>query len=84
MMLSRAGEYGDRLYFSKFPGIRLRRTRTAVRRPRVPGWKYVIECGYCNKHFTRKSRDTSLREHQDHYGNPCYGRRGVLVDQRYE
>lgn len=47
------------------------------------GPKYVIECSYCGKRFSRKSYTTSLNSHKDKSGYPCAGLAGYLVDTKY-
>jgi hypothetical protein len=47
------------------------------------GPKYVIECPYCGKKFSRKKMDTRLNPHKDKNGYPCSGRSGYLVDTKY-
>lgn len=47
------------------------------------GPRYVVECTYCGKKFTRKERGTSLNPHKDKSGFPCPGRTGYLVDTKY-
>lgn len=80
--VSKAGEFGDKTYFSSpFRG----RGSLSLTRPRnrtnKTGVTYIIECHYCGKEFRRSRYDTTLREHKDKYGNLCYGRVGYLVDQ---
>jgi len=47
------------------------------------GPKYVIECPYCGKKFSRKKMNTRLNPHKDKLGYPCSGRNGYLVDTKY-
>lgn len=47
------------------------------------GHKYVFECMYCGKKFTRGSHDSSLNPHKDKNGYPCPGRTGIYVDTKY-
>ncbi len=47
------------------------------------GITYVIECPACGKTFQRKRQGTTLRPHKDKGGWACTGRRGYLVDTRY-
>ncbi len=47
------------------------------------GPKYIIECSYCGKKFSRKKMDTRLNPHKDKSGYPCSGRIGYLVDTKY-
>jgi len=58
-----------------------RRTRTSTRDAYGP--KYVFECTYCGRKFTRKSTNSSMKPHKDKSGYPCPGRRGYLVDTKY-
>jgi predicted nucleotidyltransferase component of viral defense system len=80
--LSKAGEYGNKTYFSRpfGAGSGSRRARFAMLRH---GWRYVTECSYCGRRFTRMRRSTRLNRHKDRYGNDCYGRIGHIVDQQY-
>lgn len=55
-----------------------RRSRSAA-----TGVRYIYECSYCGKKFTRKQQDSRLRSHKDKTGYPCGGRIGYLVDTRY-
>ena len=48
-----------------------------------PRWRYVYSCVYCQREFTHVVRNASLNKHDDGYGNPCYGRRGVIVREDY-
>lgn len=78
--LGKAGELLGSGYFGgsgfvgsrRFPGL-----RTTLRH----GWRYTIECSYCSRRFKRMTRNTILKHHNDQYGNECFGRRGVVVDQ---
>jgi len=44
---------------------------------------YIVECPMCDKQFSRKKRDTTLRPHKNKAGRPCHGRRGILKETRY-
>lgn len=63
-------------------GLPYRSRSSRMRRSSSSGPKYVIECPYCGKRFTRKKRSTKLNKHNDQYGNKCSGsfRTGSLVD----
>jgi len=81
--LSKAGEYGAKTYFgSPFSRQRPRSTTRRVTHFRSTV-TYIIECSYCGKKFRRSRYDTSLNEHNDRYGNRCYGRIGHLVETVY-
>ncbi len=63
--------------------------RTPIRRTsrKLPkndfGPKYVHECLYCGKRFTRKTNTTKLNAHKDKQGYPCPGRTGFYVDTKF-
>jgi predicted nucleotidyltransferase component of viral defense system len=99
ILLSKSGEAPESPYFSntqdrRFGIIRrpsiARRSRTSrsiygISRPKnKSGWIYIFQCNYCEKKFRRTKNDSGLNEHKDKYGNKCYGRRGYLIDQKYE
>jgi hypothetical protein len=79
--LSQAGEYSAKTYFgSPFGG---RRSSGEYRKSQRPSWKYVFECNYCAKRFTRAKHDSRLKPHNDRYGNACYGRVAHLESREY-
>lgn len=82
--LAKAGDSAMSGYFGGNPGPR-RGTRrpTRGRTSYYDGPRYVVECSYCGKQFTRKKHSTSINSHKDPYGNQCYGRRGYLVSYGY-
>lgn len=81
--LGKAGEEGGRTYFGASFGSR----RSTGERSRIGalrhGWQYTVECSYCSRRFKRMRRDAALKRHKDGYGNDCFGRRGMIVDQRF-
>jgi predicted nucleotidyltransferase component of viral defense system len=85
--ISKAGEPGDKGYFTTTRRFSPRRIKMGTTPRRAPatrsGLIYVVECSYCSKRFERRTNSTSLREHKDRYGNRCYGRRGHIVDRKY-
>jgi predicted nucleotidyltransferase component of viral defense system len=81
--LSKAGEFGSKSYFGQpfgAGGGQRRRRRASHFGSRLV---YVVECSYCHRRFTRTLLRTRLNRHNDQYRNPCFGRAGHLVDQRY-
>lgn len=80
--LAKAGEFSGRGYFARSFG-----SSTGIRTARIRslrhGWRYTVECSYCNRRFKRMRRNTALKPHKDAYGNQCYGRRGLIVDQDF-
>jgi predicted nucleotidyltransferase component of viral defense system len=51
--------------------------------PRRSGPKYIYQCNYCGRKFTKTTRDGTLREHKDKNGYRCGGRHGFYVDTKY-
>ncbi|MEX2341106.1 MAG: nucleotidyl transferase AbiEii/AbiGii toxin family protein [Candidatus Paceibacterota bacterium] len=45
--------------------------------------KYIYECNYCGKKFTRRTMDPVIRPHKDKSGCSCYGTYGIYVDTKY-
>jgi len=57
--------------------------RTSRVRPKNDfGPKYVYECTFCGKKFTRKTNTSKLNPHKDKQGYPCPGRVGFYVDTK--
>jgi WYL domain len=77
--LAKAGELGNRSYFSKQFGSYRRSGYHATLRH---GWQYTVRCDYCGRQFKRMRRTRSLKPHRDGYGNNCFGRAGTVIDQR--
>lgn len=57
--------------------------RVSIRFKTSYGPRYVFECTYCGKKFTRGSYNASLNPHKDKNGYPCPGRTGMYVDTKY-
>lgn len=47
------------------------------------GRRYIVQCSYCGKKFTRKEYGTSLNPHKGKYGYPCPRRTGFPVKTEY-
>lgn len=79
--LSKAGEFGDQIYFARTGGLGAATIPRTVpsRRYRRPRLVYTIVCSYCGKEFRRLRPSTRLKAHKDRYGNACYGRHGQLI-----
>ena len=71
---------GYGLTTTRTPSIRKSRSRSSSM---SFGLKYIIQCSYCGKKFTRKNNTTSLNAHKDKSGYPCSGRTGYMVDMKY-
>ena len=68
------------------PPAATRSTASRLRRRRVSrssGPRYIYECAYCDKRFTRKKRTSRLNPHKDKSGYPCPGRAAFFVETRY-
>ena len=50
---------------------------------RPTGPKYIYQCNYCGRKFTRSTHDNNLREHKDKSGYRCPGRYGFYVDTKW-
>lgn len=84
--LAKAGDASQSGYFTGTPGPRRTGVRTASTSSRSrgsSGVKYVIQCAYCGKQFTRTTSSTKMNKHKDRYGNQCFGRSGFFVRNTY-
>mgnify|MGYP001568687806 CR=1 FL=1 len=82
--LSKAGEHADKSYFGRPFSERLREARTLRRRSSYGSTiKYVFECRYCSRRFTKTRMSGKLGKHKDKYGNQCFGRVGYYVATNY-
>ena len=61
----------------------VRVSRPIGRRETWSGPRYIYECMYCRKRFTRKRRTTRLNPHKDKFGYSCSEGTAVYVDTRY-
>jgi len=78
--LSKAGELGNKTYFSKpFARGQSRFGYVRSRRRQSLEMVYRVQCPVCGKVFRRSRPDTRLNQHKDQYGNRCYGRQGMLI-----
>ena len=67
------------------PGTRRSSRRPSTRRRRTRwsgGSRYIYECGYCGKRFTRQKTTSRLNAHKDKSGYPCPGRAAIYIDTR--
>jgi hypothetical protein len=82
--LSKAGEHADKSYFGRPFSERLREARTLRRRSSYGSTiKYVFQCNYCSRRFTKTKMSGKLGKHKDKYGNQCFGRVGYYVSTNY-
>lgn len=70
------------------PGSAARRREPAPvsrssRRRTWSGPRYIYECMYCRKRFTRKKQTSRLNPHKNKFGHACSGRTAVYVGTRY-
>ncbi|WKZ28622.1 MAG: nucleotidyl transferase AbiEii/AbiGii toxin family protein [Patescibacteria group bacterium] len=88
--LSKAGELPENPYLfdpdRPTPAPRPRHRVSKLTR----GWgsaassiKYIYQCSYCGRKFSKSKHDGSLREHKDKGGYRCGGRHGFYVDTKY-
>lgn len=55
----------------------------ANRTSRSSSTKYLYECARCGRQFAHTTRNSSLRQHNDPYGNRCGGRSGRYIETRH-
>jgi predicted nucleotidyltransferase component of viral defense system len=87
IQLAKAGDASQAGYFQGTRGRgstpRIRQagsgTRRRTSRRASTGLRYVVQCSYCGKQFTRTTNNTRMNKHKDPYGNQCYGRSGYFV-----
>ncbi len=63
-----------------------RRSRSVFspRTVRFPsGPRYIYQCSYCGKKFTKKYQNSTLGKHKDTNGYPCSSRSGYYIDTKY-
>ena len=81
--LSKAGERPENPYLFD-PNRPARAPRIGRRARRVTsGPKYIYQCGYCGRKFSKSTNNGSLGQHKDKNGYPCGGRYGYYVDTKY-
>jgi hypothetical protein len=82
--LSKAGEYTEKSYFGRPFTERLSQARSlrgrSGYRSRI---RYVFQCMYCNRRFTKTKMNGKLGKHKDKYGNQCFGRGGSYISTHY-
>lgn len=81
--LAKAGDSSQSGRFGRASGARPQSTKRPGTTRMKTGPKYIVQCPYCSKRFTRSSRSTALNTHKNPWGSPCNGRRGYVVDIRY-
>ncbi len=82
--LSKSGERPENPYFFDInKPFRAARHRSVIARS-FSGPKYIYECSYCGRRFTRSTYgNVTLSPHKTKDGYPCNGRNGYYVDTRY-
>jgi predicted nucleotidyltransferase component of viral defense system len=86
--LSKAGEMPENPYLfdpnrpARAPRPRRKSIAKAFGKSSL-GPKYVYQCSYCGKKFSKSTNNSNLRPHKDKNGYPCGGRYGYYVDTKY-
>ncbi|WKL56685.1 nucleotidyl transferase AbiEii/AbiGii toxin family protein [Asticcacaulis sp. ZE23SCel15] len=75
--LSKAGEASGKSYFSR--GFSSGRQRSYVGHARRQSANFKLQCPYCQKVFSRTTRDAKLREHKSPNGYRCAARHGYWI-----
>lgn len=80
--LSKAGEMPENPYLFD-PNKPLHTPR--VRRFGSPSYgpRYIYQCNYCGRKFSKRTNNGTLGKHKDKYKYPCGGRHGYYVDTKY-
>lgn len=78
--LSKAGEYPENKYL--FDPNKPEPT-PKKRRKSYSSIRYIYQCSYCGKKFTRQKQDSKMRKHKDKNGYSCNGTYGYYVDTKY-
>lgn len=88
--LSKAGEKPENPYlFDPNRPAKAKRIRSlksifkTKSRKSYTGPKYVYQCSYCGKKFTKRSRNGNLNRHKNKNGFQCTGRHGFYIDTKY-
>jgi len=87
--LSKAGERPEKPFLFD-PNRPLRapaRMRSVPGRASVAktsGPKYIFQCSYCGKRFTKRTYIGTLNAHKNKNGYPCSGRMGYYVTTKYQ
>lgn len=83
--LSKAGEIQEKKYLfdpnrpDKAPRSKTKSLlKKSTHRPR-----YIYQCNYCGKKFSKVTRNSSLGQHKNKNGYRCGGRTGFYVDTKY-
>lgn len=80
--LSKAGEMPENPYLFD-PNKPLHTPK--IRRFGSPSYgpRYVYQCNYCGRKFSKRTNNGTLGKHKDKYKYPCGGRYGYYVDTKY-
>ncbi len=83
--LSKAGEKPQNpfLFDPNKPARSPKRSITSSRSRKSFGPKYIYQCNFCGKKFTKKTNNGTLNAHKDKNGYPCSSRYGFYVDTKY-
>lgn len=63
--------------------LRIKQNEASRSSPGSTGPKYVYRCSTCRRLFYKKSMDSTLRDHKNKRGQPCYGRYGSYVRTKW-
>ncbi len=82
--LSKAGEMPENRYlFDPNKPAKAPRSRVFGRLQIHRGPKYVFQCTFCGRKFTKLKHDSTLGQHKDKSGYRCPGRHGYYIDTKY-
>ena len=87
--LCKAGEKPENPYLFdpnrpiKTPATRKPKLSRTTSLGRYFGPKYIYQCSYCGRKFSKRSQNNSIGKHKDKHGYPCGGSYGYYVDTKY-
>lgn len=86
--LSKAGELPENPYlFDPNRPLPIKRSKLSSflspKRPKANKLRYVYQCSFCGKRFTKATQNGTLNPHKGKNGYPCNGRRGFYVTTKY-
>ncbi|MCX5709972.1 MAG: nucleotidyl transferase AbiEii/AbiGii toxin family protein [Candidatus Omnitrophica bacterium] len=82
--LSKAGEKPENPYlFDPDKPAHVLRVRRGGGAYSKTSLRYIYQCSFCGKKFSKSTYNGNLRPHKDKNGYPCGGRYGYYVDTKY-
>ncbi len=81
VLLAKAGDFSQSGYFAGRPRFGTPHSSTAYNRAAynraATGPRYIVQCAFCSKTFTRNKNSTALNPHKNPWGSPLQRTTGV-------